>query len=78
LTKDDILDYMGSLKKSITEDESQNWIGTYNVRQIKTRIIVIQIKTRIIVIIITIILMHIENLCHTGPEKRTATKKIIS
>jgi hypothetical protein len=69
LTKDDILDYMGSLKKSIPEDESQKWIGTYNVRQI---------KTRIIVIIITIILMHIENLCHTGPEKRTATKKIIS
>src|SRR5574339_567724 len=34
MTKDDILGYLDSLKKTTLEDESQRWIGTYNVRQI--------------------------------------------
>lgn len=34
LTKQDILNYLNGLRKSILEDESQRWIGSYNVRQI--------------------------------------------
>jgi integrase len=34
LTKQDILNYLNGLRKSIFEDESQRWIGSYNARQI--------------------------------------------
>ncbi|HJT84863.1 MAG TPA: hypothetical protein VJ697_10305 [Nitrososphaeraceae archaeon] len=34
MTKQDILDYLNSLRKSVPEDETQKWIGSYNVRQI--------------------------------------------
>jgi integrase len=34
MTKQDILNYLNSLRKSILEDESQRWIGSYNARQI--------------------------------------------
>ena len=34
MAKQDILNYLNSLRKSIFEDESQRWIGSYNVRQI--------------------------------------------
>ena len=34
MTKDDILGYLNNLKKSITEDDSQKWIWSYNVRQV--------------------------------------------
>ena len=34
LTKQDILNFLNSLRKSILEDESQRWIGSYNARQI--------------------------------------------
>jgi integrase len=34
LTKQDILNYLNSLRKSILEDELQRWIGSYNARQI--------------------------------------------
>ena len=34
MTKQDILNYLNSLRKSIHEDETQKWIGSYNVRQI--------------------------------------------
>jgi integrase len=34
MAKQDILNYLNSLRKSILEDESQRWIGSYNARQI--------------------------------------------
>ena len=34
LTKYDILDFLNTLRKSITEDPYQKWIGSYNGRQI--------------------------------------------
>jgi hypothetical protein len=34
MAKQDILNFLNSLRKSIFEDESQRWIGSYNVRQI--------------------------------------------
>jgi len=34
LTKQDILEYLNSLRKSSDEDPSNKWIGTYNGRQI--------------------------------------------
>ena len=34
MTKQDILNFLNSLRKSIDEDESQKWIGSYNSRQI--------------------------------------------
>jgi hypothetical protein len=34
MTKQDILDYLNSLRKSTLEDSSQRWIGSYNGRQI--------------------------------------------
>jgi hypothetical protein len=34
ITKQDILDYLNSLRKSTSEDISQRWIGSYNGRQI--------------------------------------------
>jgi integrase len=34
MTKQDILNYLNNLRKSTIEDESQRWIGSYNVRQI--------------------------------------------
>jgi site-specific recombinase XerD len=34
MTKQDILNYLNSLRKSTVEDESQKWIGSYNVLQI--------------------------------------------
>ncbi len=34
MSKEDILDYLNSLRKTITDDEAQKWIGSYNVRQI--------------------------------------------
>ena len=30
MTKQDILDYLNSLRKSTLEDSSQRWIGSYN------------------------------------------------
>ncbi|MFB5599472.1 MAG: hypothetical protein ACE5SW_04515 [Nitrososphaeraceae archaeon] len=34
MTKDDILDYLNACRKSISEDPSERWIGSYNGRQI--------------------------------------------
>ena len=34
MSKEDILGYLNSIRKTITDDESQRWIGSYNVRQI--------------------------------------------
>jgi hypothetical protein len=34
MTKQDILNYLNSLRKSIYEDETEKWIGSYNPRQI--------------------------------------------
>ena len=34
MAKQDILNYLNSVRKSINEDEIQRWIGSYNVRQI--------------------------------------------
>lgn len=33
ITKDDIISYLGSLKKKESDDPSHKWIGTYNTRQ---------------------------------------------
>lgn len=34
MTKDDILEYLNTLRKTTTEDPSNKWVGTYNGRQI--------------------------------------------
>ena len=34
LTKQDILEYLNSLRKALSEDSTQRWIGSYNSRQI--------------------------------------------
>ena len=34
MTKHDILEYLNNLRKSVSEDPSNKWIGTYNGRQI--------------------------------------------
>ena len=34
MTKDDILSYLNRLRKPISEDSSQRWIGSYNARQL--------------------------------------------
>ncbi len=34
MTREDILDYLNNRRKSISEDPSQRWIGSYNGRQI--------------------------------------------
>ncbi len=34
MTKQDILNYLNNLRKPISEDETQKWIGSYNARQI--------------------------------------------
>jgi integrase len=33
VTRDDIIDYLGSMRKSETQDPTHKWIGTYNTRQ---------------------------------------------
>ena len=33
ITKQDILDYLGALRKTESEDTTHKWIGTYNTRQ---------------------------------------------
>ena len=34
MVKNDIISYLHKLRKPITEDPTQSWIGTYNIRQL--------------------------------------------